>query len=663
MNSLSNSEPHKSILVVDDTPINLTLLTRMLSEQGYEVRVAPSGLLALLSIEMSPPDLILLDIMMPEMDGYHVCRQLKTQAETREIPIIFLSALDDSSDKVKAFEMGGVDYITKPFQLTEVLARIENQLRLRSLQIQLSEQNTKLQKEIYLRQIIEEQFRESEERWQLALQGNQDGIWEWKVETDEMFLSSWFKDVLGYEDHHIKFSQGWKDSIHPDDWEQVQSILYNYLQQTIPLYSVEHRLRCVDGAYKWVLTRGQAQWDLSGNPLRMIGSVRDISEQKQRELEIRLLLKVTQAINEALDVDSALNLVLATVCQTIDWEYGEVWIPNSEGTLLECNQTWHLNEISSTQFRSWRSDITFASNEGLPGRVWATCKPEIHLYSEVIPNIGFKSGFGVPILVEDLVFAVLVFFTQAKSKPQERTLELVKAVATQLGSLIQRKQAQQELKSQKEQTEKLLLNILPQPIAERLQKKQGIIADYFEDVSVLFADLVGFTDFSSQATPAQLIKVLNSIFSHFDRLSQHYGLEKIKTIGDAYMVVGGLPLYHRNHLQAIAKMALDMQANLAQFNQQTGNNFLLRIGIHAGPVVAGVIGLSKFSYDLWGNTVNVASRMETNGVSGKIQVTQEVYDRLKDEFVFKLRGSIPIKGKGEMITYFLMDQSSNLNSD
>nr|WP_235441106.1 adenylate/guanylate cyclase domain-containing protein [Limnoraphis robusta] len=338
-------------------------------------------------------------------------------------------------------------------------------------------------------------------------------------------------------------------------------------------------------------------------------------------------------------------------------------MPNPEQTLLECNQTWHINENQSTQFRVLRSDLTFARDEGLPGRVWATGKPEVHLYSEVLPKIGLQSGFGVPILVEEQMLAVLVFFTQTKSKPQERTLELVKAVATQLGSLIQRKQAQQELKSQKEQTEKLLLNILPQPIAERLQKKQGIIADYFEDVSVLFADLVGFTDFSSQATPAQLIKVLNSIFSHFDRLSQHYGLEKIKTIGDAYMVVGGLPLYHRNHLQAIAKMALDMQANLAQFNQQTGNNFLLRIGIHAGPVVAGVIGLSKFSYDLWGNTVNVASRMETNGVSGKIQVTQEVYDRLKDEFVFKLRGSIPIKGKGEMITYFLMDQSSNLNSD
>ncbi len=658
MNSLSSSDSKKSILVVDDTPINLTLLTRMLSEQGYEVRVAPSGTLALLSIETSPPDLILLDIMMPEMDGYHVCRQLKTQSETREIPIIFLSALDDTSDKVKAFEMGGVDYITKPFQLTEVLARIENQLRLRSLQIQLCEQNTKLQKEIHLRQIIEEQFRESEERWQLALQGNQDGIWEWKVDSDDMFLSSWFKDVLGYEEHQIKFSQGWKDSIHPDDWEKVETILHNYLQQTIPLYSVEHRLSCVDGGYKWVLTRGQAQWDISGNPLRMIGSVRDISEPKQRELEIRLLLKITQAINDASDLDSALNLVLATVCQTIDWDYGEVWVPNREGILLECSQTWHMNDKNSTQFRSLRSDLTFAPDEGLPGRVWATRKPEVHLYSPVMPNIGLQSGFGVPILVAEQVLAVLVFFTQTKSKPQERTLELVKAVATQLGSLIQRKQAQQELKSQKEQTEKLLLNILPQPIAERLQKKPGIIADYFEDVSVLFADLVGFTDFSSQATPAQLIQVLNSIFSHFDQLSKHYGLEKIKTIGDAYMVVGGLPLYHPEHLQAIAKMALDMQTNLNLFNQETGNNFLLRIGIHVGPVVAGVIGLSKFSYDLWGNTVNVASRMETYGVAGKIQVTKEVYDRLQDKFQFTFRGSIPIKGKGEMTTYFLTHQNS-----
>jgi class 3 adenylate cyclase len=188
-------------------------------------------------------------------------------------------------------------------------------------------------------------------------------------------------------------------------------------------------------------------------------------------------------------------------------------------------------------------------------------------------------------------------------------------------------------------------------------------ARLIDEVTILFTDFKGFTQLSDKLTPKELVGEINECFSAFDHIMGKYGVEKIKTIGDAYMVVGGLPLYHRNHLQAIAKMALDMQANLAQFNQQTGNNFLLRIGIHAGPVVAGVIGLSKFSYDLWGNTVNVASRMETNGVSGKIQVTQEVYDRLKDEFVFKLRGSIPIKGKGEMITYFLMDQSSNLNSD
>ncbi|HEY9649546.1 MAG TPA: adenylate/guanylate cyclase domain-containing protein, partial [Coleofasciculaceae cyanobacterium] len=201
--------------------------------------------------------------------------------------------------------------------------------------------------------------------------------------------------------------------------------------------------------------------------------------------------------------------------------------------------------------------------------------------------------------------------------------------------------------------EALLLNILPPPITKRLQQGENPIAERFEEVSVLFADLVGFTEFSSRKTPEELVLILNAIFSQFDQLAQRYGLEKIKTIGDAYMVVGGLPTSRPDHAEAVAQMALSMQSAIAQINTQIGEAFKLRIGINSGPVVAGVIGLNKFIYDLWGDTVNTASRMEANGIPGEIQVTMATYEQLKNQFLFAKRGHIPIKGKGEMITYLL----------
>jgi adenylate cyclase len=366
-----------SILIVDDTLNNLTLLERILSKKGYEVRLASSGQRGLEAVELTQPDLILLDIMMPGIDGYEVCSRLKASDRTRGIPIIFLSALVEVSHKVKAFNAGGVDYIIKPFEAVEVLARVENQLRLRELELQLTHKNQMLQREIAFRE--------------------------------------------------------------------------------------------------------------------------------EAEIETRLLLETT--------------------------------------------------------------------------------------------------------------------------------------------------------KFQKEEIEELLLNILPKPIADRLQEGQSIIADSFSDVSVLFADLVGFTIFASQKSAAETVKVLNQIFSHFDRLSLEHGLEKIKTIGDAYMVVGGLPEPQENHAEAIAQMALDMQAALASFNLKHNQTFSLRIGINIGGVVAGVIGLTKFSYDLWGDTVNVAHRMESNGIPGQIQVTAAVYERLKDKFSFKMRGAVEIKGKGEMMAYLLLGRN------
>ena len=216
-----------------------------------------------------------------------------------------------------------------------------------------------------------------------------------------------------------------------------------------------------------------------------------------------------------------------------------------------------------------------------------------------------------------------------------------------------RKQAEAALRLEQEKSDRLLLNVLPQPIADRLKQDQSIIADTFAEVTVLFADIVGFTQISSQISPPQLVSLLNDIFSTFDRLAEKHGLEKIKTIGDAYMVVGGLPMPRSDHAEAIAQMALDMQQAITDFSDTHKQDFSIRIGINTGPVVAGVIGIKKFIYDLWGDTVNTASRMESHGLPGCIQVTSAIYDILQDKYVFESRGAIEVKGKGEMNTYFL----------
>lgn len=231
-----------------------------------------------------------------------------------------------------------------------------------------------------------------------------------------------------------------------------------------------------------------------------------------------------------------------------------------------------------------------------------------------------------------------------------------KPVATRaiFRDITERLKAELALRGEQEKSEKLLLNILPGPIAARLKQEETTIAEDFANVSVLFADIVGFTSLSASMSPIALVDLLNQIFSAFDRLCERHSLEKIKTIGDAYMVVGGLPTPMANHAEAIAHMALDMQTEIIRFNVKNNKAFSIRIGIHSGPVVAGVIGLKKFIYDLWGDTVNLASRMESHGLAGRIQVSETTYELLKNNFFLKRRGTIQVKGKGEIITYFLV---------
>ncbi|WP_377477494.1 MAG: adenylate/guanylate cyclase domain-containing protein [Microcoleus anatoxicus] len=377
----SNQDPTipASILVVDDTPHNVRLLSTILTGQGYQVRKALNGQRALATVQEFPPHLILLDVMMPEMNGYEVCEHLKSSPTTSSIPVIFLSALDDASDKVKAFDVGAVDYITKPFQEKEVLARVANQLTIRS------------QKEL------------------LQQQTNQ------------------LEEIVGRLEKEIKERQG-------------------------------------------------------------------------AELAVRLA---------------------------------------------------------------------------------------------------------------------------------------------------------------QEKSDHLLLNILPAAIVEALKKGETANAERFESATVLFADIVNFTSLASRISPLELVKFLNHIFSKFDELTEKHGLEKIKTNGDAYMVAGGLPVPRPDHAEAIANMALDMQEAIADFKTDKGEPFQIRIGINTGPVVAGVIGTKKFSYDLWGDTVNVASRMESQGLPGCIQVTTAVYQQLKNDYVFEERGPISVKGKGETIAYLLTSKKDD----
>ncbi len=213
--------------------------------------------------------------------------------------------------------------------------------------------------------------------------------------------------------------------------------------------------------------------------------------------------------------------------------------------------------------------------------------------------------------------------------------------------------AEAALEAEYAKSEALLHNIMPPEVAERLKDNPEVIADSHKPVTILFADIVGFTEMSSQSSPEALVSLLNNIFSRYDALVDEAEVEKIKTIGDAYMVVAGLPVGREDHAEAIARLALEMMEATRKVAQETGQKLQIRVGIHTGAVVAGVIGQRKFAYDIWGDTVNVAARMESTGVAGRIQLSPDTAELLGDEFEIEPRGDVEVKGKGVISTWFL----------
>jgi adenylate cyclase len=229
------------------------------------------------------------------------------------------------------------------------------------------------------------------------------------------------------------------------------------------------------------------------------------------------------------------------------------------------------------------------------------------------------------------------------------------AVATVGYAMREIARAEAAMEREYERSESLLANILPTSVAARLKDpSRDVIADKYDDASVLFADIAGYTKRASDTPPAELVRFLDRLYTEFDRLVDKHGLEKIKTSGDSYMAVSGVPQPRADHLEALARFALDMADTVAGLKDPKGRPVPLRIGIGSGPVVAGVVGARKFFYDVWGDAVNVASRMESTDTEGRIQVPHAVYERLKDDFLLEERGHVDIKGKGLMHTWYLV---------
>ncbi len=309
-----------------------------------------------------------------------------------------------------------------------------------------------------------------------------------------------------------------------------------------------------------------------------------------------------------------------------------------------------MQQFSSAKANAFIQDMKYTENR-------------VRLFTGILLAGSILVSFLIGFLTTNSIRRPVVALSQAAAKVAEGdyTQHVDFEARSELGTqtrvfnmMVKSIREQNEIIRQKnEENEQLLLNILPAPIAGRLKSGERTIADAYAEVSVLFADIVGFTKFSSGMPGAELVGMLNDLFSGFDAAAVTAGVEKIKTIGDAYMAVSGMPSRCNDHTEKIFRLAILMMESITSFNERRGTSLSLRIGINRGPVVAGVIGTHKFIYDLWGDTVNIASRMESTGVPGRIQVTEAAYEYMKDRLAFEARGEVSVKGKGMMPVFLL----------
>lgn len=327
------------------------------------------------------------------------------------------------------------------------------------------------------------------------------------------------------------------------------------------------------------------------------------------------------------------------------------------GRILLIDDTPANLQAISGVLREQGYQITVATSGQQGLDLLAKFRPDLILLDVVMPGIdGFETCQRIKAMTQWREMPIIFLTARTETADIVRGFEAggVDYIAKPFNApeLLARVRTHLTLDQLYRENQRLLLNVLPAPIAEKLKKQKGIIAERFDDVSVLFADLVGFTPLSVRLAPTELLDLMNRIFSGFDELAMRHGLEKIKTIGDAYMVAGGLPEPLEDHLGKMANMALEMHESLRHTTAGHGG-LNVRIGLQVGSVIAGVIGIRKFIYDVWGDTVNTASRLESHGMPGRIHVGEAVFKRLESRFEFEPRGTVELKGRGPMTTYFL----------
>ncbi|ELS33826.1 MULTISPECIES: adenylate/guanylate cyclase domain-containing protein [Pseudanabaena] len=431
----------------------------------------------------------------------------------------------------------------------------------------------------------------------------------------DMFALS--QEVLSLPDYALRLEFLAEQMRDPQDFMQRSQEFYHHPE--METYDV---LELVDGR---VVERYSRPQKLGDQIIGRVWSFQDITARVQAE----------KALEEQ---KTYLRLIIDSIPQQIFWK-------DTNLVFRGCNKNWaRYAQLDSPESVVGKTDYDLIGNPQLADifrqhdrQIMESNIPELHVIQQKL-NLD-EDGQSIWLDISKLPII----------DADGKTIGILGV----LDDITERKRAEEALYTEQEKSERLLLNILPKAIADRLKQSHGVIADSFESVTVLFADIVSFTEMSSELSPQDLVDLLNLIFSGFDQLSETYGLEKIKTIGDAYMVAGGIPISTENHAEAIASMALDMVDKVAELRNLTGRQLQIRVGIHTGAVIAGVIGTQKFIYDLWGDTVNVASRMESHSEVGKIQVSAATYEILKHKFNLVERGAIEIKGKGQMQTYWL----------